>query len=495
MFSLKRNLLPQPSLEEYLDAAKTGNIYVVENYLASRKNIDAKRPESGQTALMIAAENGHSEIVKMLLESGANPNERDSNKNTALMFASKEGHTKVIEILHKANADLNAININKRAALILASASGKADAVKILCGLGADVNLEDSNRDTALHWAAYKGHAEVIKILIGAKANLELINEDGDTPLIEAAFRGHVNVLETLLCNGAISQINVKNKDGNTPLIEAARKGHCNAINVLLKHGANLNICNNNDHNALHHAAYSGHTEVVELLVGLKININKQDKDGDTPLMLALLKKKYAAAILLIQSGCDVSLRNNKGETAKTINENPEIAAMITDIENGIDSVHAKLISLIQKQVVSKYNSDKVKEEQIKKFTDISSSMILSILRNMQDNRNNVKKFDKLPSILNEISNLLYWMQIDCDENSKKLFDDFITMSKKIAIKIEEDNRKIVDIDEEKNTTLQNPTMLLSPGAPSKEQVLGNDIQLSQPSSPKDKSSPSLKHY
>jgi hypothetical protein len=79
---------------------------------------------------------------------------------------------------------------------------------------------------------------------------------DGWTPLMKAADNGLVDCLEVLLKHGA--DVNVVDNDGNTALIVAADNGHLDCIEALLKHGADLNVVGNEERGALMWAAYGG---------------------------------------------------------------------------------------------------------------------------------------------------------------------------------------------------------------------------------------------
>ena len=93
--------------------------------------------------LILAAGRGHIEIVKLLLENGADVNSRTKDGDTALIVASKAGHTNVVKLLLERGADVNAKNRNGRMALMGATNQGHLNVVKLLLERGADVNAKD----------------------------------------------------------------------------------------------------------------------------------------------------------------------------------------------------------------------------------------------------------------------------------------------------------------------------------------------------------------
>ena len=118
------------------------------------------------TALIVASNNGHTDIVEMLLKAGANVDARNKYGYTALIEASWGSHVDIIRMLLKAGADVNAQNHFGRTALIEASINGNTtDIVEMLLDAGADVSVRDITGQTALTNAIRKDHIGKIKLL------------------------------------------------------------------------------------------------------------------------------------------------------------------------------------------------------------------------------------------------------------------------------------------------------------------------------------------
>jgi ankyrin repeat protein len=122
---------------------------------------------------MIAARNGHTDIVSALLDRGAEVEAKDSIDRTALMIAARNGHTDIVSALLDRGAEVEAKDSIDLTALMLAVQNGHTDIVSALLERGADVNAVRRDGTTALMFAALKGHAEIVSTLL-ARSDINL---------------------------------------------------------------------------------------------------------------------------------------------------------------------------------------------------------------------------------------------------------------------------------------------------------------------------------
>jgi ankyrin repeat protein len=238
-------------------------------------NVEEK-DDKGRTALIGAARNGHTEVVKLLLNAGANMEAKDTNGWTSLIRVAWNGHTEMVKLLLNAGANMEAKDRNGWISLICAAYNGHTEVVKLLLNAGANLEAKDTKGWTSLICAAWNGHIEVIKLLLKAGANLEAKDEDGWTSLIRAAWNGHTEVVKWLLNAGA--NLEAKDEDGWTSLIGAARNGHTEVVKLLLKAGANLEAEDEGGSTSLCWAESYRHTEVVKLLFDAKVGVSTECK-------------------------------------------------------------------------------------------------------------------------------------------------------------------------------------------------------------------------
>jgi len=219
-----------------------------QKYIINKNNINAI-DVNGTTALMSAAKDGNILAVTYLLENGALIAMYDFFDKSALLLASEEGHKEVIKILLAAGADVNTIQNNElgATALIMASNRGHAEIVKILLDGGADVNAQSESEGVygpALIEASGNGHIDVAKILVDAGADVNAIHNNalGDTALMRASREGKIELVKYLIENGA--HLETKDSQGYTAWIHATLNGHTEVVEYLVEQGADLTIEN-----------------------------------------------------------------------------------------------------------------------------------------------------------------------------------------------------------------------------------------------------------
>ena len=227
---------------------------------------------NGQTPLSWAAENGHSRIVKLLLEQDVHPDTPDAEySRTPLSVAAGNGHEGIVKLLLE-RKDVNPNSSSKYGITPLwqAAENGHEGIVKLLLER-KDVNPDSSSKSgrTPLSCAAMRGHEGVVKLLLERKD----VHPDtpgsyySQTPLSYAAMRGHEGVVKLLLERKDVHPDTPDSYYSQTPLSWAAGNGHEGVVKLLLaRKDVNPHSLSKSGKTPLTLAAENGHHRVVELI-------------------------------------------------------------------------------------------------------------------------------------------------------------------------------------------------------------------------------------
>lgn len=322
-----------------LESSDRGVVELVRKYYSNQRAftlgylIDAPDDESSwgnyftASPLYYASCVGLKHSVTMLLKMNANVNSYCGYCSSPLQVASIRGHTAIVRLLIQHGADVNMEGYGEYfTALQAAAALGNEDIVQMLIQQGADVRAigrEEHQRRCALHLAAEYGHESIVQMLIQSGADVNPnVAEDGKEMFLggylyanavqAASGNGHQGIVETLLQNGA--DLNGKEGAEGSALTSASRAGHLAIVQLLLQNGADRTAPGSQYRNALQAASAMGHQDIVKFLLQNGADVDaKGGKYGS-----ALMAAAYHGGIvqILIQNGVDVNAQGGHYGTA-----------------------------------------------------------------------------------------------------------------------------------------------------------------------------------
>ena len=343
--------------EKLINSAAAGDISKVISALKSGANPNTSMG-NGNTPLILASRNGHTEVVRELLQvPDIDVNAKGESGIMALPEASKNGCLEIVNLL-LAHPDIDVNGMGRydhNPALTEAAVNHNTSIVIALLGHPKiDVNIKQGDEETALERAAYVGATDIVKELLKRPeidVNSKPSRSFGNTALMWTMNGNQeLEMAKDLLAHPNID-VNSKNYEGDTPLMRSVM-GYDEIFKMLISHPKiDVNIQNNHGDTALGHAISNGHLDRAKDLLSMpEINPNGKSYDrwaennkdnGSSPLISAIngmFSPKYASGYnfnkndapkpddyreviqkILDTKGLDINAQSNAGETALTI--------------------------------------------------------------------------------------------------------------------------------------------------------------------------------
>lgn len=317
-----------------LRAAELNDAEKARELLDEAADADPDSSENGVTPLLVSSARGNQDVVKILVEKGADVNhtppplseqriERaaipDPEKeklatavsgDTPLISAVRNDHPDTVSYLLEKGADINQPNRHSETPGLLAARLGRSDIMDMLLDRGLDPDLpiateyndyfiasilKQEKARALLIEAVLKDHADTARVLLQRGGNPNVRDRDGRTALSWAAEMGYRDVAQVLL--EFRSEVDARDNLGRTPLIYAAMKGHAGLVELLLAHDADVNAMDGRQHD------YGTAVEAA----------------GETALIHATRNGHLAVVRTLLSHGADTGLGGSHGETAEKI--------------------------------------------------------------------------------------------------------------------------------------------------------------------------------
>jgi ankyrin repeat protein len=279
-------------------------------------------------ALFQAVRNNDLAFLKAQFAKGADVNSRDRRESTLLMHAAAFGSPEAVKLLLDSGADVNARNSLGATALLWGA--DNPPIAKLLVDKGADVNAASTKgkRTPLMVAARCDGCSETVSLLLSKGADPKAKAKQGETALQIATDANDLDTMRLLLAKGA--EPDAADETGTTPLQLAASNCSLPAINMLLSRGARVNSVNTSGGHvkfgpiqlihvtSLMWAAPYCSSEVIKTLLDAGADVNVKDVRQMNALMLAVASERQDVAVvrLLLKAGADVNVKSAMGETA-----------------------------------------------------------------------------------------------------------------------------------------------------------------------------------
>lgn len=346
--------------------ASEGNLKKLKEILTHKpqlKQINSTN-ERGHTPLYCAARNGHLEIVKWLINLGADPDiPQKSTKSTPLHAASFYGHKDIVEYLLDRSANPSIKNSyghipedeardhvkpifeNVRDNPWVQAIAGNLNFFQTkFASLNIHIDTQNKFDQTILYCACKKGNVEIVRWLLEKGAHHDIRDRNLSTPLHAAAYYNHIEVVKLLLLeyeanpnvvnrwgskprdeNISPEMVKVFDDDFNANVFEKAKQGEIRWFRYYLlpREDIHVNVTNPNDKNnsLIHIAIQNKKLDFLKWLLCHGVNIDIQNSEGDTPLHLACKLKLKDFVEILLQNGANPYIQNNEKKLASEIEQ------------------------------------------------------------------------------------------------------------------------------------------------------------------------------
>lgn len=292
----------QRSTEENIDRYSEGSI----DYVFDPDYIESV---SGQSMVYIAAAYNSPEVLKILLDEGADPNIECGFYNTALEAACALGYEEMVNDLIEKGARVNIYGGHYGSALIAACRYGSTAIVRKLIANRSDLNhAVDGDYVCALYAACVADNTDVVDLLLEHQAEVKVYGGKYGDALQAACSNGNIEIAERLLEAG--SDVNHKGGANGCALYTACGQGSMDLVKLLLDKGAEPNIQKCGDHdNALQLACAKGCEEIVGLLLDKDANPNLHGGIYGNAFQAGCYSGKESIVKLLLERKADINCR------------------------------------------------------------------------------------------------------------------------------------------------------------------------------------------
>ncbi|KAI0438824.1 ankyrin [Xylaria telfairii] len=276
------------------------------------------------TPLMYAAQAGHTNIVYLLLHSGADPSRICRRGRTALHRACEKSYATVVMEIVSSSKDV-AVNVIDGgssctfSALMWAVRNENTEIVKhLLTRKDIDVNLKRPNhyRSSALHYCVIYEQIDIARLLLSdARTEINAVNASRKTALTLAVQCGYGDMVALLLEKGA--DTDARDIYDGPALLRAVDENALECVRILVEHGVDYKFKDFHARNILHGCAINGRGTIMRyLLKNLPdLDPNAQGDSGETPLHDAVGRNAEAVVRVLLEYGARTDIKNKHGKT------------------------------------------------------------------------------------------------------------------------------------------------------------------------------------
>lgn len=441
-------------------SGKTALDLAVDNYSTSQCELTPKSAililllsytlldeETTSTFTFLAVEKNDEELLKFFLKKdpATRIHSTFQDNRSLLHVAAESNHPQLIKVLLDHGADINAKTSKGETALHLAAAAGNVEVAKKLIYSGLPIDSIDDNGSIPLHYAIRNNRRSIILLLTNLPKSLTSRLNHGLTSnpslLHYAVIKNDEEFFNLALKNSGVD-LNARTKDGETPLHFAIIYNRLKLIYELVKRGADVNAQSSNGETPLHFAAALGQAHSVEFLLRQSADVNGFTTSGSTPLHYALdrdrcndivggynrplsllddLKPRFTIIKTLLNNQAVANFRDHSGKTPLHYAMAMNVSSK-NNIKYRIDTIRclvnhgADINSLCKKNFTPMFYG----------FDTMDEKMLWWLIRrgaNVTNNHNNIDSFLSKAIKFKNIKMIDVLLEAGCKVNARNLFE------------------------------------------------------------------------
>jgi len=291
------------------DLATIGATQVIEAILVKYPDTDINiRNFDGKTALHDACQQGHLDTVHLLLQHEAKVNTlKKADWSPAMLAVTHPGRLEILKLLVEFGADLTLCNKDGWTAFQIGSRSGDLEVLQFILNIHQDAwtNVSKNGR-TSLHTASLAGQTDVVQFLLKIGADPNSVDSCGNTPFMDSIRSANMETFQLYVSEPRLKPDEC-DKLGRNAVHVAAECGQVEAVIKLKQIGLDMESKTESGQTPLHYAAKEGQVEVVKFLLQEKVDIYHRDVNGRSALFLSVSSQHTDTSAILLHSGAEMT--------------------------------------------------------------------------------------------------------------------------------------------------------------------------------------------
>lgn len=309
--SVDPNLRDKFGNSPFLLAAKNNTAEIMDRFVNHGSCIRSKNLLD-QNILHIACQSSNRNVAKYCRPHYTILNQEDKNGKTPLFLAAEAGSSQIVNFLKKSGADLLSTNQFQQNILHIAVQKQCHELVEYCIINRVDVHLRDVFGLTPYWLAVDLGDVQTLTVMLNYNVEYQALNKHSQNMFHLAAQNHDKTLIE--FCMQLKMSANEADHYGNTPILLAAKTCSAETFENLVKYGCNINHINIFGQNIFHIASKHRNMHVLNYCLEKRMDYFQLDKNGFSPLFLAVNNGDKEAVSFFFDAGVDTNVINQLGQ-------------------------------------------------------------------------------------------------------------------------------------------------------------------------------------